>query len=115
MIEIVDKINNGKKIDIFIGNFPLLASELKIIDPLLVVIDPLANVKNHLVDFRFNDKTTDESFDIIVLAVPHHQFTEDGWKSLSKVVKKSQTTLVMDIKARMERSSKPQNIELWRP
>ena len=30
MIEINDKINNGKKIDIVIGNLPLFASELKI-------------------------------------------------------------------------------------
>lgn len=30
MIEIDDKINNGKKIDTIIGSFPLFANELKI-------------------------------------------------------------------------------------
>ena len=92
-----------------------LANALRIIDPNLAVIDPVADMAHIKPDFRFNPSIDAERFDAIVLAVPHQQFIKDGWQLTKTIMNKNRATLVMDIKARLQRSAKPRNIQLWRP
>ncbi|MDC0476471.1 nucleotide sugar dehydrogenase, partial [Alphaproteobacteria bacterium] len=105
--ENVPDIRNSKAFD--------LANALRIIDPDLAVIDPVADIAHAKLDFRFNANIDGETFDTIVLAVPHQQFIRDGWQLINTLVHADRSTLVMDIKARLDRQSKPQTVDLWRP
>ena len=92
-----------------------LASALRIIDPDLAVIDPVADIAHIKPDFRFNPSIDGERFDAIVLAVPHQQFIRDGWQFINAIAHTDRSTLVMDIKAKLDRQSTPQAVDLWRP
>jgi UDP-N-acetyl-D-galactosamine dehydrogenase len=105
--ENVPDIRNSKAFD--------LANTLRHIDPTLAVIDPVADIAHMKPDFRFNTSIDGERFDAIVLAVPHQQFINDGWQLINALTNTDKSTLVMDIKARLDRQSKPPAINLWRP
>ena len=105
--ENVPDIRNSKAYD--------LANKLRTIDPTLAVIDPVADIAHVQPDFRFNANIDGERFDTIVLAVPHQQFIKDGWQLISALTNTDKSTLVMDIKARLDRQSTPPAIDLWRP
>jgi UDP-N-acetyl-D-galactosamine dehydrogenase len=105
--ENVPDIRNSKAFD--------LANTLRNIDPNLAVIDPVADIAHMKPDFRFNASIDGERFDAIVLAVPHQQFIKDGWKLITALTNTDKSTLVMDVKARLDRQSKPSAINLWRP
>ena len=92
-----------------------LAKTLRTIDPDLAVIDPVADIAHAKLDFRFNPSIDGERFDAIVLAVPHQPFIRDGWQFINALVHTNRSTLVMDIKAKLERQSTPQAVDLWRP
>ena len=100
-------IRNSKAFD--------LAERLRIIDPTLAVIDPIADIAHARPDFRFNANIDGEHFDAIVLAVPHQQFIKDGWQLINALTAKDKSTLVMDIKARLDRQLTPPAVNLWRP
>ena len=104
--ENVPDVRNSKAFD--------LANTLRNIDPTLAVIDPIADLAHMKPDFRFNANIDGERFDAIVLAVPHQKFIQDGWQLINALTNNNQSTLVMDIKARLDRHSKPQAINLWR-
>jgi UDP-N-acetyl-D-glucosamine/UDP-N-acetyl-D-galactosamine dehydrogenase len=59
------------------------------------------------------DHNTQEPADAIVLAVAHDTFIDLGWPFLQKLLKERQG-LVLDVKSRLDRLSKPVEIELWR-
>ena len=105
--ENVPDIRNSKAFD--------LANRLRTIDPTLAVIDPIADIAHIETDFRFNASLDGERFDAVVLAVPHQQFITDGWRLINTLTNKDKPTLVMDIKARLDRHSTPPAINLWRP
>ena len=105
--ENVPDIRNSKAFD--------LANRLRTIDPALAVIDPIADIAHVQTDFRFNASIDGERFDAIVLAVPHQQFTKDGWQLINALTNTDKSTLVMDIKARLDRQSASPTIDLWRP
>ena len=105
--ENIPDIRNSKAFD--------LAIALRTIDPDLVVIDPVADITHIKPDFRFNSSIDGERFDAIVLAVPHRLFISDGWQFINALVHTDKSTLVMDIKAKLDRQSTPQAVELWRP
>ena len=92
-----------------------LANRLRTIDPTLAVIDPVADIAPVKPDFRFNASIGSERFDAIVLAVPHQQFIRDGWQFINALAHTDRSTLVMDIKAKLDRQSTPQAVDLWRP
>ncbi|MDA8882538.1 nucleotide sugar dehydrogenase [Alphaproteobacteria bacterium] len=92
-----------------------LAQKFKSIDPSLEVIDPVAELGNYEPSFRFNKKADDAIFDVIVLAVPHAHFIADPWLLIHALTSSNCPTLVMDIKAKLDRDATPQHIELWRP
>ena len=92
-----------------------LAQKLKSIDSSLEVVDPIADLSNHAPGFSFNTKADDAVFDVIVVAVPHADFTTDPWPLMCALTSANRPTLVMDIKAKLDREAAPKHIELWRP
>ena len=105
--ENVPDVRNSKAFD--------LAKNLKSIDPTLDVIDPVADLGSLKPDFRFNETGNNDRFDVVVFAVPHQSLISQGWHLIASLVTPNRLTLVMDIKARLDRMSVPDHIELWRP
>jgi UDP-N-acetyl-D-galactosamine dehydrogenase len=51
--------------------------------------------------------------DAIVLAVAHDLYVEGGWPLIRRLLGKD-GGLVLDVKTRLDRTSKPADVELWR-
>ena len=51
--------------------------------------------------------------DAVILAVPHDCYLAQGWSLIQRLLKDT-GGLVVDIKARLDRASKPDNVVLWR-
>ncbi|MGJ5243061.1 UDP binding domain-containing protein, partial [Bradyrhizobium oligotrophicum] len=52
--------------------------------------------------------------DAVVLAVSHDQFLAGGWPLVQGLLRE-ESGLVLDVKMKLDRASKPGAIELWRP
>ena len=50
--------------------------------------------------------------ELVILAVPHKEYCEGGWKLISRLLK--QNGAVMDIKSVLNRSDRPDSVLLWR-
>jgi len=51
--------------------------------------------------------------DAVLLAVPHHQFLEQGWTLMQSLLRNGRG-LIVDIKSTLDLRLKPQGVELWR-
>jgi UDP-N-acetyl-D-glucosamine/UDP-N-acetyl-D-galactosamine dehydrogenase len=51
--------------------------------------------------------------DAVILAVAHGSYIEGGWPLIQKLLIGG-SGLVFDVKMKLDRSSKPDGIELWR-
>ncbi len=51
--------------------------------------------------------------DAVVFAVAHKSYVAAGWGLMTRLLKDSRGT-VIDVKSKLDRSKKPENIELWR-
>jgi UDP-N-acetyl-D-galactosamine dehydrogenase len=52
--------------------------------------------------------------DAIILAVAHDQYVSGGWPLVRRLLVGG-AGLVLDVKMKLDRSSQPAGIELWRP
>ena len=51
--------------------------------------------------------------DAVILAVCHKDYVDGGWPLITKLLKKGQGT-VLDVKSKLDRTQKPEGIDLWR-
>jgi UDP-N-acetyl-D-glucosamine/UDP-N-acetyl-D-galactosamine dehydrogenase len=51
--------------------------------------------------------------DAVILAVAHQQYIEGGWPLVRRLLSDG-AGLVLDVKMKLDRASKPDGIELWR-
>ena len=51
--------------------------------------------------------------DAVVVAVAHDRYVEGGWPLITQLLAGG-TGLVLDVKMKLDRGSKPSGIELWR-
>jgi UDP-N-acetyl-D-galactosamine dehydrogenase len=51
--------------------------------------------------------------DAVIFAVAHREFVQGGWPFVAGLLKGG-TGVVLDIKGRLDRTQKPEGIELWR-
>ena len=51
--------------------------------------------------------------DAVILAVPHASYVASGWPMISRLLKNGRG-LVMDVKAKLDRASRPEGVDLWR-
>ena len=51
--------------------------------------------------------------DALILAVPHATYIDGGWALVTGLLRDGGA--VIDVKTRLDRNAKPDNIDLWRP
>jgi UDP-N-acetyl-D-galactosamine dehydrogenase len=106
--ENVPDIRNSRVIDI--------VQELRAFGIDVQIADPLAD--STAVEEEYGIALTPlESLrpaDAVVLAVAHEPYTADGWRMIERLLRDGQG-LVLDVKMKLDRATKPAAIELWRP
>ncbi|MFC4922439.1 MULTISPECIES: nucleotide sugar dehydrogenase [Bradyrhizobium] len=105
--ENVPDLRNSKVVDI--------VRELESFGVKVQVSDPWADRTEALKEYGIElfDHREQQPADAIVLAVAHESFISAGWPFLQMLLKEGQG-LVLDVKSRLDRASKPAEIELWR-
>jgi UDP-N-acetyl-D-glucosamine/UDP-N-acetyl-D-galactosamine dehydrogenase len=105
--EDVPDIRNSRVIDI--------VRELSSFGVSVQIADPLADAK--AVEEEYGIALTALSAlrpaDAVILAVAHEQFIEGGWPLVRRLLNDG-SGLVLDVKTKLDRASKPAGIELWR-
>lgn len=79
------------------------------------IADPLANAEAvaHEYDLTLTDLDALQPADAVILAVAHERYVGGGWPLIQRLLQGG-TGLVLDIKMKLDRSSQPAGIELWR-
>jgi UDP-N-acetyl-D-galactosamine dehydrogenase len=92
-----------------------IVRELKSFGIQVQVHDPLASPSDarHQYGLAITEQEGLQPADAVILAVAHSSYVEGGWTLIQKLLIGG-SGLVFDIKARLDRSSKPAGIELWR-
>lgn len=80
------------------------------------VHDPLANAEDARHEYGVTLAALDtlRPADAVILAVAHDSYLEEGWPLIEGLLTGGEG-LVLDVKMKLERRSKPAGIELWRP
>ena len=80
------------------------------------VVDPVADAEAALALHHIRLMPVDcaSPADVVLLAVPHRPFLDEGWGGVGRYLKNG-AGIVMDIKARLDRALTPPGITLWRP
>ena len=92
-----------------------LIEHLKTLTSHLNIYDPIADMGQKRDARILTDVNKTDQFDVVVLAVPHTEFLSDDWRFLEMLFPEDGPVLVMDIKAKLNRNSKPDKVDLWRP
>jgi UDP-N-acetyl-D-glucosamine/UDP-N-acetyl-D-galactosamine dehydrogenase len=105
--ENVPDIRNSKVVDI--------VRELRGFGVRVQVHDPLASAEEAARHYNIalSDTRDLEPADAVILAVAHDDYVSGGWPLVKKLLKDA-AGLVVDIKSKLDRSSKPDSIGLWR-
>jgi UDP-N-acetyl-D-galactosamine dehydrogenase len=105
--EDVPDIRNSRVVDV-VRELQSFGVEVQLHDP---QADP--ETTRHEYGLTNSDEEALAPADAVILAVPHRSFLAAGWPLMVKLLKDGRG-LVMDVKARLARSTKPTEIELWR-
>jgi UDP-N-acetyl-D-galactosamine dehydrogenase len=105
--ENVPDIRNSKVIDI-VREFETFGIAVQIHDPLAD-----AEQTRHEYGITLLDQDRLAPADAIVLAVAHEPYLAAGWPLVTRLLKNGCGTVV-DVKAKLDRSTVPAGIELWR-
>jgi UDP-N-acetyl-D-galactosamine dehydrogenase len=105
--ENVPDIRNSKVIDI--------SRELERVGINVQVTDPLASAEETADEYgtKLTPIEALQPADAVILAVAHKDYVAGGWPLISKLLKDRQG-IVLDVKARLDRTKKPEGIDLWR-
>jgi UDP-N-acetyl-D-galactosamine dehydrogenase len=105
--ENVPDIRNSRVIDI--------VRELQSFGVAVQIADPLADART--VEEEYGVTLTDlealRPADAVIMAVPHDRYVEGGWPLVQRLLG-DQAGLVLDVKLKLDRNSKPAGLELWR-
>jgi UDP-N-acetyl-D-galactosamine dehydrogenase len=79
------------------------------------VHDPLANPADaeHEYGLKLTELNALRPADAVILAVAHGGYVEGGWPLMQRLLT-SGSGLVFDVKMKLDRSTKPDSVELWR-
>jgi UDP-N-acetyl-D-galactosamine dehydrogenase len=105
--ENVPDIRNTKVIDIIseLNNYPVT---IQIYDPCADSMDVRDEYQLDLIEFDDLEKA-----DAVILAVPHKEFLDQGWKLISELLQ-TKGGIAYDIKSILDRNTAPENINLYR-
>ena len=106
--------------DIRNSQIPKLIESLNLITDRITVFDPYADLFGDVILSAGSETKciwpideAVEKFDIVILAVPHRQFVEDGWALIDSLTG-DQHTLILDVKASLPKQGKQPNFTLKR-
>jgi UDP-N-acetyl-D-galactosamine dehydrogenase len=105
--ENVPDTRNSKVIDI--------VRELQSFGVEVQVSDPWANAAEALHEYgvALADTESLQPADAVIVAVAHDVFLQRGWPFIQELLREGRG-LVFDVKARLDRSTKPADVDLWR-
>ena len=105
--ENVPDIRNSKVVDI--------ARELQRVGVRVQVADPIASAEEtvHEYGIKLTPLESLRPADAVILAVAHKDYVTGGWPLVAKLLKRGQG-IVLDVKAKLDRTKKPEGIDLWR-
>jgi UDP-N-acetyl-D-galactosamine dehydrogenase len=105
--ENVPDIRNSKVVDI--------VRELESSGAAVQVHDPLADVEEARREYGISLTKLEaiRPADAVIVAVAHDEYVAQGWSLVTKLLKGGQG-VVLDVKSRLDRTTKPAGIELWR-
>jgi UDP-N-acetyl-D-glucosamine/UDP-N-acetyl-D-galactosamine dehydrogenase len=105
--ENVPDIRNSKVIDI--------VRELERVGVRVQVTDPIASTEEtaHGCGIKLTPFESLQPADAVIFAVAHNDYVTGGWSLIAKLLKKRQG-IVLDVKAKLDRTKKPEGIDLWR-
>jgi UDP-N-acetyl-D-galactosamine dehydrogenase len=105
--ENVPDIRNSKVIDVVreLSHFGIRAQ----------VHDPLASPQESKDEYGISLTPMEklEPADAVILAVAHQSYLSEGWQMMERLLRLS-SGVVLDVKSKLDRASKPEGIELWR-
>jgi len=106
--EDVPDIRNSRVIDI--------VHELRSFGINVQIADALADAPSVEHEYGLSLTTLDalQPADAVVLAVAHERYVEGGWSMIQGLLRE-RSGLVLDVKMKLDRTTKPAGIELWRP
>ncbi|MBR1156991.1 nucleotide sugar dehydrogenase [Bradyrhizobium sp. JYMT SZCCT0428] len=106
--EDVPDTRNSKVVDII--------SELRSFGLSVQVTDPWASPEEVLHEYGLTLTAIDDlkPADAVILAVPHKLYLDRGWKMIESLLV-DRGGIVLDVKMKLDRTSLPSAIELWRP
>jgi len=105
--ENVPDIRNSKVIDI--------SRELERVGVRVQVADPMASAEEtaHEYGIRLTPIGSLHPADAVIFAVAHKEYVVGGWPLIAKLLKENRG-IVLDVKAKLDRTKKPEGIDLWR-
>jgi len=105
--ENVPDIRNSKVIDV--------VRELERFGMRTQIHDPLALADETKEEYGVTITPIDalQPADAVMLAVAHESYVTEGWPLITRLLKGGQGT-VLDVKSKLDRSQKPEGIDLWR-
>jgi UDP-N-acetyl-D-glucosamine/UDP-N-acetyl-D-galactosamine dehydrogenase len=105
--ENVPDTRNSRVIDI--------VRELRKFGVTVQIADPLANAEavEQEYELALTDPDALQPADAVILAVAHDRYIDGGWPLIQRLLHGG-TGLVLDVKMKLDRSSQPAGIELWR-
>jgi UDP-N-acetyl-D-glucosamine/UDP-N-acetyl-D-galactosamine dehydrogenase len=105
--ENVPDIRNTRVVDI--------VRELKSFGLSVQIADPLADVGAvvHEHDLTLTELGVLKPADAVILAVAHDQYVRGGWPLIQDLLN-NRVGLVLDVKLKLDRSTKPSGVDLWR-
>jgi UDP-N-acetyl-D-galactosamine dehydrogenase len=79
------------------------------------VHDPLAlpDETRHEYGVALTDLERVQPADAVILAVAHRDYLREGWPLMRRLLRDG-SGVVLDVKSRLDRASKPDGIDLWR-
>jgi UDP-N-acetyl-D-galactosamine dehydrogenase len=105
--EDVPDIRNSRVIDIVreLENFGIRTQ----------VHDPLASADETKHEYGVTLSAIDalQPADAVILAVAHQDYVKEGWPLMTRLLKDGKGSII-DVKSRLDRSGKPDGIDLWR-
>jgi len=105
--ENVPDIRNSKVIDI--------ARELQRVGVDVQVTDPIASAEETVKEYGIKLVPLEslQPADALILAVAHKEYVAGSWPLVVELLKKGQG-IVFDVKAKLDRTRKPEGVDLWR-
>jgi UDP-N-acetyl-D-galactosamine dehydrogenase len=92
-----------------------IVRELRSFGLMVQLHDPMANVADTKHEYGETLTNVDalQPADAVILAVAHDPYVEGGWPLIQRLLRDG-TGLVLDVKTKLDRASRPAGIELWR-